>query len=340
MRRGVVFILAGAAAVSAGLHGGVFVAGPAAAAAAIADGPLTQGQLEQLLAERDYAGVLRESSRVLALRGQAAAGYDRHAVLLLKAEAHLRQRQLRLAQRALEEAVTAAADIPEAAGGDLARAQSAALLELTKRALPAGYKPQVAGGGQGLIPIDEPERRTEALTALFTDVRFDAEQQLAEAQKRGQIPAYLEAGAKLRFARQLELAATGQTALTDRSLERLVRELDLLTADALAKLENQATRISQEASEFVRVERVINVGGQPVRDTVWRRRGLSTDHRNALKSIGTTTAKLVEAAGLLARELPAGGEAFDRLARDARRVNQLAETVHDADYGGSYQNRP
>ena len=78
----------------------------------------TQEDIQQLYNQGKHAAVLQKLQRVLLLKGAAAAPYDRHALLRLKGESHLRSKQNGPAAQAFNAAAEEAAD-PTARAIDL-----------------------------------------------------------------------------------------------------------------------------------------------------------------------------------------------------------------------------
>src|SRR5215211_1177749 len=83
---------------------------PAAGGAGKAEPLPTQEELQALFDAGDYTQVLQKMGRVLTLKGAAAKAYDRHGLLRLKGESHLRLKQSAPAASAFGDAAEVAAD--------------------------------------------------------------------------------------------------------------------------------------------------------------------------------------------------------------------------------------
>src|SRR5688572_23191763 len=128
-----------------------------------ADSPPSPDELRQMFDARQYRDVVRHVVKLLQLKGEASAAYDRHEVLLLKAEAHLHLGDAEPAAKAFEEAAAVAPDEAVAAS-----ARATALL--ARRAKQNVYVPKApssaVGAGEGLSLLD-PVARKLALRALY-----------------------------------------------------------------------------------------------------------------------------------------------------------------------------
>src|SRR5882724_3533710 len=93
-----------------------FVTGFAwAVRAAGPEAPPSEAQLQQMFKDGDFQGVALKATRVLQIKGEAAKGYNRPKVLMLKGEAQLRLKQVSQALDAFAAAAKEASDPKEAA---------------------------------------------------------------------------------------------------------------------------------------------------------------------------------------------------------------------------------
>src|SRR5678816_2907786 len=79
------------------------------------EGPASEAQLQQMFKDGDYQGVALKATRVLQIKGEAAKGYNRAKILMLKAEAQLRLKQVSQALEAFAAAAKETTDPKEAA---------------------------------------------------------------------------------------------------------------------------------------------------------------------------------------------------------------------------------
>ncbi|MDB5294634.1 MAG: hypothetical protein JWO31_617 [Phycisphaerales bacterium] len=123
----------------------------------------TAGDLQGLFDRGDYPTLLRQLPKVLLLRGRAATAYDRYALLLLKAETHLRMKTFGPAAAAFRDAAVAADDPAKAA-------YAAAVELLLKRSPNATYQPGPTKKVKpATIDVTDPDARKAALAALLVD---------------------------------------------------------------------------------------------------------------------------------------------------------------------------
>ena len=144
---------------------GEAAAAPAAAAAAD-DARPTPEEIQKTFDAGDYKGTLQQVSRVIKLKGDAAAGYDLYTLWMLKGESHLQLKQLKQAGEAFGFAAKATKEDAEAAK---ARATQRMLAEakayaVKRQALRRGEKPQSAD-------ILDPAQREQAFRILYEDAR-------------------------------------------------------------------------------------------------------------------------------------------------------------------------
>ena len=104
------FCLALAPAQTAKPAGAKPQAAGAGGTAGAADALPNADDVHQLFNDGKYKETLQKVARLLALKGDAAKAYDRHDLLVLKAESHLRQKEGPAAIAAYEQAAKEAPD--------------------------------------------------------------------------------------------------------------------------------------------------------------------------------------------------------------------------------------
>src|SRR3954466_10275028 len=92
-----------------------FLAASPVVIGAASDALPTSSEIKEAFEAQQYPQVLQKLNRVLMLKGKAAQDYNRHDLLLIKAETHLRLKAMPAAAQAFQEASKEAPDGPAAA---------------------------------------------------------------------------------------------------------------------------------------------------------------------------------------------------------------------------------
>ena len=142
-----------------------------AAISQAADTLPTADELQQMVDKKDWAGLLGGTTRVLALKGPATAGYDRADLWMKKAEAQLQSAQFLPASQSFAKAADEKGVSPDQSDKALAMAR------LAKKSDAKGYRTPARQGPMQTFDILDPAKRTEALAALFSADAADAQQQ-------------------------------------------------------------------------------------------------------------------------------------------------------------------
>ena len=174
--------------------------------------PPTTQQLQQSLDAKQYAQVLKDSQRMLSLKGAAAKDFDKADVLVLRAEAYLQLKQQSGAIEAYKQAIKETDD-PVKAG------VPKAMLTLIQRSKQLVYTPKPSNDPtKPVAPLDitDAKQRKQALTALFEEEWKPTQTKIDALKRKGatQLPPILEAASLAGEMRGLELAATGSDAQT------------------------------------------------------------------------------------------------------------------------------
>ncbi len=210
----------------------------------------TQKQITESYAAADYPKTLQMLSRVLALKGKAAEPYDRHALLLIKGETHLRMKATQPAIAAFAEASTAAPD-GTAAAQDLAT-------ELLLRKVNVGltYQPKSKSKDdktKSLEPVSvlEPADRKKAIDLLYADERAAIEPKIAALKAQRAIPPVLEALPSLRNVRWLELASTGSDTNSKAMVADVLKNTQKLLESGLKEMADTTADIERSSMEVI-----------------------------------------------------------------------------------------
>ena len=282
----------------------------------------TLDDLQKELADKDYTAAVKDSARLLALKGDAATGIDKYQVGLIKGEAHLQLKQMTNASKAYQQA-------GEVEGTTEAQqAEAFAMALLTRKSNAQGYTPDARGRGrQEAIDIFNPENRKSAFVALF-DAQFDdVKKSVAKAQKTKSIPPIEAAATDVAEVRYLELAADGSDEKIKEQLDGLSAHASEVINEALDKMTQRVGEIEKAADEKVRQTRENN--GQ--REYYYTKRGLSGQQSQELKGMLKTCEQLVPVSENLVKALGEAGKKLD-IKPAAETLYKRAGDVLHADY--------
>ncbi len=284
-----------------------------------ADVPPSPDELRQMFDARNYRDVVRHVVKVLQLKGEPAAAYDRHEVLLLKAEAHLHLGDTEPAAKAFEEASAAAPD-------EAAAARDRATALLARRAKQNVYKPKTpsssVAAGEGLSLLD-PAGRKLALRALYADERAAANKRLAAPERASlaDLVAALDAAAPIRA---LELGATGAAGEMDQVIDPLMSRAHAMMKDQLKVMSSRVDKLDKSANKKRKM------------GSAYRKRGLAAEEMAELRTIVETCDYFAQAVERLAEAVTSDGAEFAAIRSDTRELHDHAEKVLVADYSGIY----
>jgi hypothetical protein len=311
---------------------------PAVARAAGAEPLPTQDDIHQLFDQGKYPVVLQKLQRVLVLKGAAAKPYDRHDLLRLKAETHLRLKAQTAAAQAFAEAADEVGQDTQA--GDVDRAMAL----LVKRSQNFAYTPRAHDKAKPADPLNilEADSRKKALEALFHDEFALAGPKIKAVQDARQLPPIIDIMPTVRDIRVLESAATGSTAETKKVVGDLGTHAHDLMADAVKRLKGPVDDIEKSANEYVRVE---SVAGDPrtggIRsDPKWKKKGIDRRDTTDLQNTVATCDKIAAACRDLADVLGDGAADFGGVRTEAGQVARKADQVLNADYKRTYDRPP
>jgi hypothetical protein len=293
---------------------------PAAGANAL---PTTQ-EIQQALDAKQYPDVLKQSQRLLSVKGPAAKDIDRYDVLLLRAEAQLQLKQQAPAIQSYNDAVKATDD-PTKQG------LPKAMVTLLQHSPGFKYTPKPSNDPThpttALNILDDADRKS-ALKALFDDEWKPKQAQIESLKKRSDqsLAPVLQASAIAGEMRGLELAATGSDTETSTALSDLT--------DNAAKL---MTSYLDRASK--RVDSIDTLANRPQDETnttgYGARVGLSAAQNAELKDIIATCQKLQSAASQVGASAGSKDSDFKSIAQRAEDIGKRANDVLTADYSGN-----
>ena len=321
------FLMACVLALAAG--GSAGRAAPATAQATQAPVP-TMDQIQKHFDGGDYRGTLAEVSKALSLRGQAAEGLDKYDLIVMRGECELRMKQAEPAAASFHQAIRQTKDEQQAAD-----ARATELLIRKSRQLV--YTPRVLGKGEKSEPIDivDPKSRKSALRALYTDELAQVTPRIDAARKGASLTVIAQAARSIKDHElaTLDRAAHGTVDDTRKTVSDLKDRVQELTSKALEKLARRTDEISAMANETIRTEAPVRQGGGGIGQQEFiRRRGLTGQDSQELRSIIQTTGQIAAATQELVSALGEKSDADDLL-EQANEVRQRADKALRADYG-------
>jgi hypothetical protein len=247
------------------------------------EGPPSEAQLQQMFKDGDYQGVALKATRVLQIKGEAAKGYNRAKVLMLKAEAQLRLKQVSQALEAFAAAAKEATDPKEAA--------TATATEILVRKSPGlKYTLRPKGGGKPeMLDILDEAGRKQAMAALYADEAALAAPKIKAAENAKTLPVIIEALKTVAHLGALELAANGTDEKTAASAKELGTHAQTLMTDAVRSIANDVQKIGLSANSVMRQSD--GNGGY-----IMAKRGLSPQDTRALRADADNGGKIADAA--------------------------------------------
>jgi hypothetical protein len=295
-----------------------------------ADAPplLTMDEVKKLADSGQYQDALKALGRISQLQGAAAAPYNRHEVLMLRAECQLQTKQTSAARETLElarkEAVTAL-DEEKAA-------QASALKQLIEKSPGFHYTPKT-GTSRKPIPILDRILRKAAYDALFADDLAPLQAKAKAAAVSKSLVPIAEASKLLSSVRAVERVSTGSNKQTEQITADLAKQSLKLFNDALEDLSTKTQRISDSANRVVtETVNFTDPSGRTYQQQQTHRKGLGPQDGATLKGIKTECDKIPAAAAELAQALGADTAPFKVVATKAEQVKDKANTALTDDY--------
>jgi hypothetical protein len=295
-----------------------------------------QAEIQDLYAQGKYPQVLQGLNRLLALKGAAARAYDRHELLRIKGETHLR---LKAAAPALQAFDAAAFETDDAvtAASDLATAL------LIKRSQQMAYQPRGKGKTKAPIPILEADARKQAILALFEDELAATEPRVRAARTAGRLPAIVEVIPSIRDLRVLELACFQKDARTRALVQDLGERARDLMAAGIKDLEPTLTAIETSANDVIPVEHATRdpriPGGVRVEQR-FKKRGIDKKEQLILQETYAACEKVARSCQDMAEAIGADLVDFGPVRADAGKLARRADTILRTDFSVLHATRP
>jgi hypothetical protein len=312
------------------------------ACGAAAQAPSSE-EIHRLIGEKNYGQALQKITAGLALRGDAGKAVNRYELLMLKGECHL---QLKASSYAAD-AFAAAAKDPLASAPE--RAVAAGHEMLVRQAKGFAYTPRAQPADKSRpAPIDilDPESRRRAFEALLADELAANEPKVAATKASRSLDAMAALFKPLAVMEGLERASTKdgdaprvkalQSELTDRAKRNL--------ADALRAVGKRVGEIDKEANTFVEgfqdVQDPFAYYPRPVRERIYKRKGLTDAQVNELRQANATCDKLPRVLPAMAEGLHAPDRAFEPFADEAARIRGDVDRLLATDWMRLYKEIP
>ena len=292
----------------------------------------TPEQIDTLFADGDYPQALRQIGLALSARGDMAALYDRHDLLVLKGETHLRLKNPAAAADAFDEAARWTKDETKAS-------VDRATAELFRRSKAGKYVPAAKKGEPAPQPIDviDPAARKAAFAALFEQTRPRVAAAAKAARQSNKLPVMYQALVTVRDLQALEVAATGEHFASAEIAADLGSRAVALMGRAVAERERTVTALEQSSAQVV--QDVVFAGGraEPVASGP---RGLTRDETRRLRQIADDCGRVGRLAGDLRKMYEPGPDEADALRKlrdDADAVATRARELANVDWNLYYR---
>jgi hypothetical protein len=282
----------------------------APAGAPAVDEPMpTPQEVKKALDAGSPAEALRLVSRLLPLRGKAAAGLDRYELLMLKAESHLRLRAGDAAAQAFRQAAEQTENREQAA---IARATEQLIRRSRGLAYTPKHPPKGRADASGPIDITDPDKRKSALQAMFADEMAELAPKVKAAKVARSLPPALKAMQSAHDLTTLELAANGSADQVNGIIEELKQSTKDLLARATEKAAKRVDQITDMANDTQRVRQIVPspFGGYEVQ-VAQTRRGLRRQDVSELKGVADACDEIAAGSRAVAKAIGADELEFE-----------------------------
>jgi hypothetical protein len=291
----------------------------------------TANQAHQEFTDGKYREAIKSISKIAASREWQAKQFDKHDLLLLKGEAHLKLKESAAAAAAFEAASKETTDKPAAAVAHMTSI-------LIKKCIGTHFIPKATADKRipGKSPTDrltidivEPEMRKEALLALWQDERNAAEVKIKPATEGESVQPAIDAAPMVLRLHDYDFAAHGNDNDTNAAAGLIAAHArDLLGA----MLEKMGIRVDEISTKAAKVEKFRAAVGRGQSQDIWRKHGLDGNEPNELKDILAKAEKIPIAVKLLNDGLMPGSGFFDKMLADSKRVMEKAEKALNDNY--------
>jgi hypothetical protein len=293
-----------------------------------AKGVPTTSEMRQMIDDKQYKRAMREIARAMAIKGDAAASYDRGELLLLRAEAQLGLRIEPAAAKSFRDA----ADV---ATTDEDRATARAMSLLMSKSNDLAYTPRTGDATDRTIDIVAD--RKSALAALLADETAALEPKARDAKDNKNIADVLEAAKAVTPVGDLEFAVTGSRKHAGELMSGFADQIGRLLDDTLIDLDHQADKIEESALAMVVIPPAALGPNNDPKIVKAKKRGLAPGDQGALKSIVDTCREIVSRNREVALQLGTDSDRFRSASDFAIRLSSKAGAILRADYSGIHE---
>ncbi len=249
----------------------------------------TQEQLQQDFEAKDYQKLLPKLNQALALKGPAAAGYDRYKLLLLKGETQLRIPPGKSAADAFKAASLVA---PDADSTAIAKAT----FVLVNRSSNGKFQPKKPADSKSSQPpaaidILDPDSRKQAFAALFAEMVATDQPMVDRTEQMTTLPPIVSTAQKLGDLRPVEIAASGSDDKSKEMLKKIATHAQTLMSDAIKNMDAQLKALQTDAEK-----RVKTLSGRRRANSSEMSEGLTPSNVDQAQSIADQAKQLASAA--------------------------------------------
>lgn len=322
---------------------------PFASAQPASAAPASNGDIHQLVADKQYGAAMQKITAGLALKGPAAKTVDRADLFMQKAECHLQLRALTPAIAAYDSAAKEAAKNTDTRLASIATAHAA----LLKGSKAFAYTPKTAPDKTRPVPIDilDPAHRRQAFLAMLVDHLAASESKLKAAKAATSLPPIAACFKPLDEMEGMELAAKENSTAESSGAEKvtalrkdLTETAKKMMADSFRAMSKRIGDIDKEAGTYVEfyedVPDPFNAPAAFRRRKAWKKKGLTDADTKELEAATVTCDKISPALTELAVGLKQEEKTFDPFSDEASRIRKEVERILDTDYLKIYRTPP
>lgn len=202
---------------------------------------VTVKELNETFTSGDYAKVVLDADRTLTDQGTSLSDEEAYGLIMLKAEALLRQGNAAAAAREFVNAGRAATDIQQ-----LAWARASAIV--VRRSNTKTFTPRT--GDKTPIDILNPDTRKQAFLALYKDMLPEVNRRQETAMRANTLPALEDAVLPVADATFLEIAATGASKEMGPALKGIGERARKLISEDIIRVQRQVSILDRIASQY------------------------------------------------------------------------------------------
>jgi hypothetical protein len=207
-----------------------------------APAPISMAQIKADMAAKDYPAVIMATAALLA-RTSLPEGFNRGEVLLLKAEAHIQQKQ----------GPTAASTLLGMSKADPKMVDSALALAalLTKASAQCEYRTKNSEGKETIYDLRDLTERKKALEVYFAAEWQPVQHQVTTATKQTGLPLLAQAARAAARLQSLERGCLGNDNQTENAVKQLCAQANTAIAGVLSKQDGDIKNYDTESHKWL-----------------------------------------------------------------------------------------